>query len=280
MAASSPTDITWIRPAKGWGFPDLREVWRYRNVLFNFVSRNFRVTYRQTIGGPIYAVYQPFMTMVGYTLILGILFDAQNDTAIPYPLFSFSALIVWSLFAGVVHGVSMSMQKNSMLIQKIYIPRLIFPLVETLMELLTFGIAMIILFVVMLMYGFLPNLNVLILPVYTILAAGTGLGVGLLFAGFQARFRDSVYVSQAVTRFLFFLTPVVYSSSRLPAPLDTLYQYNPMAVVVEGFRWALLGLGEPPSLHSTALAFVIMFILLGTGLLLFNRLEATIADVV
>lgn len=280
MAAPSTADITWIRPAKGWRLPDLREVWHYRNVLFNFVSRNFRVTYRQTIGGPIYAVYQPFMTMVGYTLILGVLFDAQNDTAIPYPLFSFSALIVWSLFAGVVQGVSMSMQKNSTLIQKIYIPRLILPLIEMFMELLTFGIAMIILFVVMLMYGFLPTLNVLVLPVYTILAAGTGLSVGLLFAGFQARFRDSVYVSQAVTRFLFFLTPVVYASSRLPAPLDTLYQYNPMAVVVEGFRWALLGSGEPPSLSLIALAYCVMFVLLGAGLLLFNRLEATIADVV
>lgn len=280
MAAQSTSDITVIKPVQGWRLPDLREVWQYRNVMFNFVGRNFRVTYRQTIGGPIYAVYQPFMTMIGYTLILGVLFDAQSDTSVPYPLFSFSALIIWTLFTGVVQGVSVSMQKNSTLIQKIYIPRLIFPLIETLMELLTFAIAMLILLLVMLLYGYLPTINVVVLPVYTVLAAGTGLGVGLLFAGFQARFRDSVYLSQAVTRFLFFLTPVVYASSRLPAPLNELYHYNPMAVVVEAFRWALLGTGEPPSVALTALAFGIMFALIWVGLLLFKRLEATIADVV
>ncbi|MBK8139377.1 MAG: ABC transporter permease [Chloroflexi bacterium] len=280
MAVQSESDITMIKPVRGWRLPDLREVWQYRNVMFNFVGRNFRVTYRQTIGGPIYAVYQPFMTMIGYTLILGVLFDAQSDTSVPYPLFSFSALIIWTLFTGVVQGVSVSMQKNSTLIQKIYIPRLIFPLIETLMELLTFAIAMMILLLVMLLYGYLPTINVVILPVYTVLAAGTGLGVGLLFAGFQARFRDSVYLSQAVTRFLFFLTPVVYASSRLPAPLNELYQYNPMAVVVEAFRWALLGTGEAPSLSLTLLAFGIMFVLIWVGLLLFKRLEATIADVV
>ncbi|MBP6298761.1 MAG: ABC transporter permease, partial [Anaerolineae bacterium] len=167
MAVQSESDITMIKPVRGWRLPDLREVWQYRNVMFNFVGRNFRVTYRQTIGGPIYAVYQPFMTMIGYTLILGVLFDAQSDTSVPYPLFSFSALIIWTLFTGVVQGVSVSMQKNSTLIQKIYIPRLIFPLIETLMELLTFAIAMMILLLVMLLYGYLPTINVVILPVYT-----------------------------------------------------------------------------------------------------------------
>lgn len=273
-------DVTVIEPAKGWLLPNLREVWQYRHVLLNFVNRNFRIAYRQTIGGPIYAVYNPFMTMVGYTLMLGVLFGADQDTPAPYPLFTFSALIVWTLFTNTVQSASMSLQRNSQLIQKIYIPRLIFPLVETAMELVNFAIASVILLVMMLLYGYPPSINTLMLPIYLLLAVGTGLGIALIFAGFQARFRDANYVVQLITRFLFFLTPVVYDSSRLPAPFDTLYAYNPMAVVVEGFRWSLLGLGEAPSAFFTAVAFGVMVVLLLVGGLVFRRLETTIADVV
>ncbi len=273
-------EVTILEADRRWRLPDLGEMWRARYVLLNFVNRSFRITYRQTIGGPIYAIYTPFMTMLGYTLLLGGLFGARDDTPVPYPLFSFSALIVWTLFTGTVQGVSMSLQKNSQLVQKIYIPRLTFPLIETSMELINFAIAFVILIIMMLLYGYLPTLRFLLLPVYTLLAVGIGLGLGLMFAGTQARIRDSNYVVQLITRGMFFLTPVVYASSRLPAPFDQLYHYNPMAVVVEGFRWALLDLGEAPTLTYTVFAFVVMVLTLLVGGLLFKRAEANIADVV
>lgn len=280
MALDSKKQITVIKPPSGWAFPDMRELWQYRDVVYNFVKRNYKITYRQTIGGPIYAIYQPFMSMIGYSLLLGGLFNAETDGDIPYPIFSFSALIAWTLFTTIVTGASTSLSVNSALIQKIYIPRIIFPIISAANALMDFFISFVVLLFMMLLYGFMPTINVIWLPVYILLTLGIGLGIGLWFAGLNAHFRDTKYIVGLITKGLFFLTPVVYSSQLLPAPLDQLYKYNPMAVVVEGFRWALIGVGEAPTLLQTAIAFGITLFFLILGALYFKKLETTIADVV
>ena len=149
---SANKTVTIIQPAKGLSFPDMREAWRYRSVINNFVVRNFKVTYRQTIGGPIYAVYTPFMAMVGYSILLGGLLNAKTDGDIPYPIFSFSALIAWSLFTSTLNDSAMSLTKNSSLVQKIYIPRVIFPIIEAANALVNFLISFLILLIMMLFY--------------------------------------------------------------------------------------------------------------------------------
>lgn len=280
MSSESQKPITVIQPPSGWAFPNLREVWQYREVVTNFVKRNFKITYRQTIGGPIYAIYTPFMSMVGYSLLLGGLFNAETDGDIPYPLFSFSALIAWTLFTSTLTKSSSSLTTNSALIQKIYIPRIIFPLIEAANALMNFVIAFFVLLFMMLLYGYVPSANVIWLPFFTLMALACAVGIGLWFAGLHARFRDTTYIVGLITKGLFFLTPVVYSSQLLPAPLDQLYKFNPMAVVVEGFRWALIGVGDAPGpLQIGAASIITLFFVVG-GSLYFKRLESTIADVI
>jgi lipopolysaccharide transport system permease protein len=279
MASKTSSDITVIQPPRGWSFPNLREVWDARAILLNFVQRNFNVTYRQTIGGPIYAVYTPFMTMIGYTLLLGVLFGAQEGLSVPYPLFSFCALLVWTLFTNVTQNATTSLTQNTNLIQKIYIPRLVFPLIETCMQLLTFAIAFVVLLLMMVVYAQPFLWQIVWVVFYVAVALVFSLGFGLLFAGFQARFRDMSYLVQTINRLLFFVTPVVYDSTLLPAPFNTLYIYNPMALVIEGMRWAMLNVGEQPALFPTLSAVGVSVALLLVALLVFQRLEPTVADV-
>lgn len=279
MDIQAPKPITVIQPAQGWRFPNLREVWDYRGVISNFVRRNLTVTYRQTVGGPIYAIYNPFMTMIGYSLLLGGIFKVRTEGDIPWPLFTFSALIAWTLFTSTLSMVSTTLVKNSSLVQKIYIPRLIFPLIDSAMAIVNFLISFVFLIVMMFLYQHPPTIQILWLPFFALLALGTGLGIGLLFAGMHAHFRDTTYIVGLITRGLFFITPVVYSSRNLPAPWDILYHYNPLAVIIEGCRWSLLGIGEMPSFSAIAFVIVFMVIMLIAGSLYFKRLEATIADV-
>lgn len=271
--------ITEIAPQRGWSFPDLREAWQYRHVLYNIVYRNFRVQYRQTIGGPIYAVYDPLMTMLGYTLMLNGLFKVDIP-GIPYPIFAFSGLIIWTLFTVTLRESSMSLHTNHGLIQKIYIPRLIFPMISAAMALVNFTIAFGVLLILMLLFGVPLSFKIVFLPFFMLIALTCAFGIGVGFAGLHARFRDTQYLVGLMTRGLFFLTPIVYASRVYPAPWDQLYKLNPMAVVIEGMRWSVLNYGEPPALNSILAAVAMSLVLLTFGLLYFKRHESTIADVV
>lgn len=280
LTANPAVRITEIRPARGWAFPNLREVWQYRGVLVNMVGRNFRIQYRQTIGGPLYALYEPLMTMVGYSILLGGLAGMQTEGDLSYPVFTFSALTIWTLFTTGVKNASMSLFANSALVTKIYVPRLIFPLVSISLALVDFAITFVVLLLLMLVEGIIPTAGVIWLPLFTLLTLMLATGIGLWFAALHARFRDTNYAVGLITRGLFFLTPVVYSSKVLPAPWDQIYYWNPMAVVVEGFRWALLGEGSAPQPERVLLAGVLAIIILITGAFTFRRLEMNIADVV
>lgn len=276
---SHDPNITIIQPATGWQLPNLREVWEYRHVVGNMVMRNFKAGYRQTIVGPLYAIYGPFMSMIGYTFLLGGLADMPSE-GIPYPVFTFSALTVWNLFTGALSGVSTSLAGNSGLLTKIYVPHLVFPLVAVAQAMLDYVIALAVLLAMMVVFGVAFSLNLLLLPVFVALALAHALGIGLLFAGLHARFRDTRYAVSTITRGLFFLTPVVYSSRVLPAPWDTLYAYNPLAVVIEGARWSLTGVNSAPQPGLVAMSAGIALVLIVVGALYFKQLEDTIADVV
>ncbi len=280
LTANPAVRVTEIRPARGWAFPNLREVWQYRGVLINMVGRNFRIQYRQTIGGPLYALYEPLMTMVGYSILLGGLAGMQTEGDLSYPVFTFSALTIWTLFTTGVKNASMSLFANSALVTKIYVPRLIFPLVSISLALVDFAITFVVLLLLMLVEGIIPTAGVIWLPLFTLLTLMLATGIGLWFAALHARFRDTNYAVGLITRGLFFLTPVVYSSKVLPAPWDQIYYWNPMAVVVEGFRWALLGEGSAPQPERVLLAGALAIIILITGAFTFRRLEMNIADVV
>jgi lipopolysaccharide transport system permease protein len=272
--------ITVIQAPSGWLMPNLGELWRYRGVILNMVSRNFRVKYRQTIGGPLYAVYEPLMSMVGYSILLGGLAGMPTDGGTGYPVFTFSALTVWTLFTSGVRNASTSLFSNSALVTKIYIPRLAFPITAVSMALVDFLLTLGVLILLMLFTGEPFSPNIILMPVFALLALTLALGIGLWFAALHARFRDTTYGIGLITRGLFFLTPVVYSSTVLPAPWDELYKLNPMATIVEGYRWTLLTGVSAPTVNSVLVAAVVSVMVLISGAFVFRRLELTIADVV
>ncbi len=269
---------THIAPTTGWVNLKFRELWEYRELVFFFVWRDLKVRYKQTIVGAGWAVIQPIFSMVVFTIIFGNLAKLDSD-GVPYAIFSFTALVPWSFFVATLTGTAGSMLSNAGMIKKIYFPRLTIPLSEILSSSVDFGIQFVVLVVLMLVFKITPTLNVLWLPLFVLLAVVTALGVGLWLATWNFRFRDIKYIQGFLIQSWFFITPIVYSTSLLDEPWKTLYGLNPMAGVVEGFRWALLGTSNAPSgmIGYSALAALVILI---SGLYQFRRLERTFADVI
>jgi lipopolysaccharide transport system permease protein len=267
-----------IAPSKGWVPLKLSELWEYRELLYFLVWRDIKVRYKQTALGASWAVIQPFFTMVVFSLFFGHLAKMPSD-GIPYPIFSFAALVPWSFFANGLSQSSNSLVGSSNLITKVYFPRLIIPLASSFSGVVDFLIAFAVLIAMMLYYGLLPTLNVLWLPLFLLLAMVTSLGVGLWLSALNVEYRDVRFIVPFITQFWLFVTPIAYPSSLLPEPWHTLYGLNPMVGVVEGFRWALLGTKTAPGpiiAVSSAAAIVILI----TGAFYFRRMEKTFADIV
>jgi lipopolysaccharide transport system permease protein len=267
-----------IAPSKGWIPLKLSELWEYRELLYFLVWRDIKVRYKQTALGATWAVIQPFFTMVVFSLFFGHLAKMPSD-GIPYPIFSFAALVPWSFFANGLSQSSNSLIGSSNLITKVYFPRLIIPLASSFSGVVDFLIAFAVLIAMMLYYGLLPTLNVLWLPLFLLLAMVTSLGVGLWLSALNVEYRDVRFIVPFITQFWLFVTPIAYPSSLLPEPWHTLYGLNPMVGVVEGFRWALLGTKTAPGpiiTVSSAAAIVILI----TGAFYFRRMEKTFADIV
>jgi lipopolysaccharide transport system permease protein len=267
-----------IAPSKGWVPLKLRELWEYRELLYFLVWRDIKVRYKQTALGATWAIIQPFLTMVVFSLFFGHLAKMPSD-GIPYPIFSFAALVPWSFFANGLSQSSNSLVGSSNLITKVYFPRLIVPLASSFSGVVDFLIAFAVLIVMMLYYGLLPTLNVLWLPLFLLLAMVTSLGVGLWLSALNVEYRDVRFIVPFITQFWLFVTPIAYPSSLLPEPWHTLYGLNPMVGVVEGFRWALLGTKTAPGpiiAVSSAAAITILI----TGAFYFRRMEKTFADIV
>ena len=267
-----------IKPSHGWVSLNLRELWEYRELLYFLIWRDVKVRYKQTILGAAWAIIQPFFTMVVFSLFFGRLAKIPSD-GVPYPIFSFAALVPWTFFANALIQSSNSLVGNRHLITKVYFPRLVVPISSALSGLVDFVLAFIVLLGMMLYYGKVPTANVLALPLLLLLALLTSLGVGLWLSALNAKYRDVRFVVPFLVQFWLFSTPIAYPSSLLPEPWRTLYGVNPMVGVVEGFRWALLGTDTAPGPIIAVSALVALALLVGGGVY-FRRMEKTFADIV
>ena len=271
-------------PRGAWASLKLRELWEYRELMYFFVWRDVKVRYKQTIFGGLWAVIRPFLTMVVFSIFFGRLAGVPSD-GLPYPVFTFAALVPWQFFEqGIVQSAD-SLVVNARLVTRVYFPRLTMPIAAVLSGLVDFGVAFAILLIIMAFYGIAPPIQALTVPLFLLLAFVSALAVGLWLAGLNAKFRDVRYTVQFLTQAWLFLTPVAYPSSLLAEPWRTIYALNPMVGVVEGFRWALLGSAagaespDAPSQLILVSSIVAIALLIG-GAFYFRRLERTFADIV
>ncbi|HEY9673867.1 MAG TPA: ABC transporter permease [Waterburya sp.] len=267
-----------LEPTRGWGSLKLRELWDYRDLIYFLLWREIKGRYKQMALGPLWFVLQPLFSIVLNTLIFGVLAQLPSD-GLPYPLFNYTGLLPWQFFANAVTKSAGSLVNNQNLITKVYFPRLVMPIVGALSGLLDFAIAFGLLLVVMLYYGFVPKVTVLVVPLFLLLSALTALGVGLWLAALQARFRDVGFMLSYMLQAWMYATPVVYATSVIPSRWQFVYQLNPMTIVVEGFRWALLDKGTINWI-ATVISVLGVLGMLVTGAFVFRRTERTIVDVV
>ena len=254
----------------------LREVWAYRELLYFFVWRDVKIRYKQTAIGVLWVVLQPVLTMLVFTLFFGRLAKLPSD-GLPYPVFYFAALVPWTYFAYALQMTTNVVVDNQRLITKVYFPRLILPISSALSGLVDFSIGFVVLAIFTVAYGIRPTLAALWLPALLTLALFTALGVGLWLSALNALYRDVKYVIPFLIQFWMFASPVAYPSTLVPPRWRWLYGLNPMAGVIDGFRWAITGRGQSPGLLLLASSAVVALIVLG-GLFFFNRMESSVAD--
>ncbi len=266
-----------IEATQGWVALRLQELWEYRELLYFLTWRDIKVRYKQTVFGVAWAVIQPFFTMIVFSLFFGKLAKVPSDD-LPYPIFSYAALLPWNLFASSLGQSANSLVNSANLIKKIYFPRLVIPLSSVLSGTVDFAIAFTILLGMMIYYGIRPTSTVWLLPFFLLLTLITALGVGVWLSALNVEFRDVRYVVPFLIQFWLFATPVAYPSSLLTGGWRILYGLNPMTGVVEGFRWALLGT-QPPSAMLGVSAFISLAIFV-SGVLYFRRMEKGFADLV
>ena len=268
-----------IQPSKGWVSLHLPELWKYRELLYFLTWRDIKVRYKQTVLGAAWAVLQPFMTMIVFSLFFGGLAKIPSD-GVPYPIFSYAALVPWTFFASGLTNSSNSLVGSANLIKKVYFPRLAIPIATVFSGAVDFLIAFVVLIGMMIFFGVVPTANVVFLPFFVLLAFVTSLGVGLWLSAMNVQFRDVRYTVPFLTQFWLFITPIAYPSSMIEnETLRAIYGINPMAGVVEGFRWALLGTDSAPG-PVIIVSSVAALLLLISGLYYFRRMEKTFADVV
>jgi lipopolysaccharide transport system permease protein len=261
----------------GWANVDFAELWHYRELLLFQALRDIKVRYKQTALGAAWAILQPVLTMAVFTILFGRLAGVPSD-GVPYPIFAFSALLPWQLFAFALTQSSNSLVDNAPVLTKVYFPRLILPLASVLAGLVDFIIASGVLAGMMLYYGIVPGWEAMTLPLFILLALAAALAVGLWLSALNARYRDVRYTIPFLAQFWLFITPVAYSSTLVPKEWQVVYALNPMVGVIDGFRWALLGTTPPgPMLLVSAMATVLVLI---GGLLYFRRMERSLADII
>ena len=266
-----------LEPTEGWISLGLRELWDYRELLYFLTWRDIKVRYKQTVLGAAWAVIQPFMTMVVFSIFFGGMGGMESDD-IPYPIFSYAALVPWYFFSNGVTKSANSLVGGANMLKKVYFPRLAMPLSSVLSGAVDFVLSFAVLLAMMVFYGTYPTGNIVWLPLLLLLTFVTSLGVGLWLAALNVQFRDVRHTVGFLTQFWLFATPIAYSSSMLDEPWRTLYAINPMAGVVEGFRWALLGTETQPGPMIIVSSAVSLVLFVG-GAFYFRRMERTFADV-
>lgn len=284
--ASKSQDLLILRPSRGWSSLNLIELWRYRELIYFMIWRDIKVRYKQTALGAAWAIIQPFFTMVVFTIFFGNLAKVPSD-GIPYPIFSYTALLPWGLFTKALSDSGRSLISNRAMITKVYFPRLVIPFASVLSGLVDFSIAFVVLLGMIFYYNHTPNsdfhvtltIKTLTLPLFITLALVTALGVGLWLSSLNVIYRDINYIIPFLTQFWLFVTPIAYPASLVPDQWQWLYALNPMTGVVEGFRWALLGSSAAPG-PMIAVSSTISLVVLISGLFYFRRMERTFADMV
>ena len=286
ITSQTQEEVLFLRPSRGWSALNLRDLWRYRELIYFLIWRDIKVRYKQTALGAAWAIIQPFFTMIVFTIFFGRLAGVPSDN-VPYPIFSYTALLPWGLFTKALGDAGRSMISNRSMITKVYFPRLVIPIASVLSGVVDFAIAFLVLLAMMVYYNTLPGgtyqviptAAVWTLPLFLLLALVTALGVGLWLSALNVIYRDINYILPFLTQFWLFITPIAYPSSMIPEKWRLLYALNPMTGVVEGFRWALLGTGTAPA-PMLAVSTTIALVVLLSGLFYFRRMERTFADMV
>ncbi len=272
------TFTLWIEPIHGWANLKLQELWEYRELLYFLVWRDVKVRYKQAALGAAWAILQPLLTMLIFSVIFGMFAKVPSDGT-PYPLFAFVALVPWNFFATSLAQSSNSVVGSANLITKVYFPRLAIPLASVLAGLVDFALAFVVLLAMMVYYKRVPTIEVLWLPLFLLLELAASVGVGFWLSAMNVKFRDVRYVVPFLVQFWMYASPIIYPSSMIPARYRTLYALNPMVGVVDGFRWALLGSKTAPGPTFAASAVATLLFLVG-GALYFRKMESQIADIV
>ena len=267
-----------IKPNRAWFQLDLVALWEYRELLYFLVWRDLKVRYKQTLIGATWAILQPLMTMVIFTVIFSHFAQIPSD-GLPYPIFAFTALLPWTYFAGALNRSSSSVVSEAHLISKVYFPRAVLPIAGTLSGIIDFGVAFVLLVGMIIWYGIVPGWGLLALPIFLLLAMVTALAVGLWCSALNVRYRDVGYVIPFLTQCWMYASPIAYPISLVPETWRFFYRLNPMAGVIEGFRWALLG-KQGPDFVAMAVGTVVVALLLVGGLVFFKQMEPTFVDVV
>jgi len=271
-------DLKIIKRRDGLVPIEFKELFRYRELFWFMALKAIMVRYKQAVLGIAWAIIQPIFTMIVFSVIFGNLAKLPSD-GLPYPIMVYTALLPWQFFATSVSSSSRSVVSNTGVIQKVYFPRLIIPVSAIISRLVDFFVSFIVLIGMMAWYRIVPTGNIVFLPVFLLLAFFSALAIGLWTSALNVEFRDVIYILPFIIQAGQYISPVAYSSSIIPKKYIFLYSLNPMAGVIEGFRWCLLG-SNPPNWQSIMIGFILVFIILVGGLFYFRKMEKTFADVI
>jgi lipopolysaccharide transport system permease protein len=277
-ASAATARVTVIRPSSGLFDLDLGAVWRYRELLYFLVWREVKIRYKQAALGVAWAVVQPLFTVLIFTFIFGIFARFPSD-GLPYPVFALAAVLPWTYFAEALRRGATGLVADADLVRKIYFPRLIIPVAGVTSPLVDFLFGLVILVGVMLWYGIVPGWTMLLLPFWLFITLSLALAIGLWLGPINVRYRDVMHTLPFVTQVWMFATPIVYPLSMIPQKWQALYSINPMVGIIEGFRWSLLGTGQPHMLSIGISLSVITLALIG-GSVYFRKMERSFADVI
>lgn len=280
----SGSNLVILRPSRGWTALNLRDLWLYRELVFFMTWRDLKVRYKQTLLGVSWAVLNPFLQMVVFSIFFGELARVSSD-GFPYPLFVYAGLLPWTLFANALNNASRSLVSHQNMVTKIYFPRLVLPLASVMAGVVDFLLAFLVLIGMMIYYNaagitqLTMNWAMLTLPLYLLLALVTALGVALWLSALYVKYRDVNYIIPFLSEVWKFVSPVVYSTTLIPTNWQIVYAFNPMAGVVNGFRWALLGTQTAPDIRL-AVSVLVALVLLVSGLFYFRNMEKSFADTI
>lgn len=270
-------EVVRIKPSSGWQVVDIGELWRYRDLLYFLTIRGIKAKYAQSVLGVGWAIIQPLVQTLVFTVIFGNLAKIGSD-GIPYLLFSFVAMVPWNYFSSILTESSDSLVKNRKMLSKVYFPRMVLPISSVFSKLLDFFIAFLVLIGLLIYYQFVPNANIIFFPLLLLILIMTSLGIGMIFSALAVQYRDVNYAMSFLVRLLIYSAPVVYSISIIPAEYQYFYALNPMVGVIEGMRAAFLGTKAMPW-DLIGIGGVVSLVLFLLGAFYFRRMEKTFADI-